>query len=359
MRRLGGMGKFFTGIGVLLRGIPDRVGDFFRVRPGISSPSRSSHDTQILVGKIGIAVCAAVGVAFVVFGMGLFSSSTPVIITQSSTTPVASGVSAVNRCDTAPVATPTIEPSASAASVAGDPCAYLSGIVATYNSTTDPTAAQPLGGQSLSATLTNIDGGGRLPPDSLRDTSSATNGTFSLPIYTGGSWRVFYSSPDNSGGTQSFPITVVSVLDHPPSSTFGLGWAPSCDAASSGGQDASFHFAGDTRLVMAISVCPSAIIATVVSIDIPRIPFIESSAPPAYNPVSVTLNFASRLHYTVALAQADRIAQIQSGNSGSLLLPAILLAGTALWAALAYWIKARMRNIDKMPEARFEDERHF
>jgi hypothetical protein len=359
MNRPGGAVKFFTGFGMLLRGIPVRVGNFFRIRPGTGAGGRSSRDTQILVGKIGIVVCVLVAVVFVVFGMGLFSSSTPVTITPGSAAPSASGAIVANHCDTAPVATPSPEPSATPVPIIGDPCSYLSGIVVIYNSAADPSAAAPIGGQSISAALTNIDGGGRLPADSLRNTSSNTNGQFSLPVYTGGSWRVFYSRPVNGGVTQSFPITVISVLDGPPSAVYGPGWAPSCDSATSGGQDASFHFAGDTRLVMAISVCPSAIIATVVSIEIPRIPFVEPSVPPVYNPVSVTLNFANELRYSVAVAQADRIAQIQSGSSGSLLPPALLLAGTALWAGLAYWVKVRMRNIDKMPEARFDDDRQF
>jgi hypothetical protein len=228
-------------------------------------------------------------------------------------------------------------------------------VVVVYNSATNPTLAQPLAGQSLSAVLTNVDGGGRLPADSLRNTVSSGDGTFSLPIYTGGSWRVYYSRPVN-GGVQAFPITVVNVLDHPPATPFGPDWAPACDAGGATNQDASFHFAGDTRLVMAISVCPSAILASVVSIEIPRIPFVVASAPPAYNPVSITLNFASRLRYTVAVAQAERIAQVQSGSSGSLTLPLLLLLGTLLCGSLAYWIKVRMRDIDKIPEARLEDD---
>jgi hypothetical protein len=288
--------------------------------------------------------------------LGIFGGSpTPVTIVVPSTSPGASSVVAANHCDTAPVATPTPDPSASPQPSAGNPCAYLSGVVVFYNSATDPTLPAPLDGQSLSAVLTNIDGGGRLPADSLRNTVSANDGTFSLPVYTGGSWRVYYSRPVN-GGVQSFPITVVNVLNNPPAAPFGPDWAPACDAGGATNQDASFHFAGDTRLVMAISVCPAAILANVISIEIPRIPFVAASAPPVYNPVSVTLNFASRLRYTVAVAQTERIAQVQSGSSGSLTLPLLLLAGTILWGSLAYWIKVRMRDIDKMPEARLEDD---
>ena len=98
MNRFGALAKFFAGLGLLLKSIPARVSNFFRVRPGTSAVPRSNREIQILVGKIGLVACGLVALVFIVFSLGIFGGgSTPVTIVVPSTSPGASGVAAANH----------------------------------------------------------------------------------------------------------------------------------------------------------------------------------------------------------------------------------------------------------------------
>jgi hypothetical protein len=151
-----------------------------------------------------------------------------------------------------------------------------------------------------------------------------------------------------------YPITVVAASS---GSNFGPASAPPCSDAGALGEDASFHFAGDVRVVLAISVCPGPVLlANVAQIDIPRVAVVAPTPQVFYNPVNVMLNFSSELRYSEVAATAKSVADMGSGNGSDLLIPFLLLAVTAVWAAATYWIKARMYNLDRLPQAYFVEE---
>jgi len=359
--------RLFRGVGAILGDLPKSVRRFFSIQSQGAASGTSSRQTQVLIGKVGVVVCLCLALLYLIFTSGILSGGggSPAAApsaSRSGASPSASSSAVVAAspaplCPTNPAATATPLPSEKPPLSVGDPCSYLSGLVMNYPSALDPTTPVADSGVSLVANLIAIDGGGLLPTTGNQQTVTADQGgAFSFAPSAGTSWRVSLSVPStvNPGQKVSYPVTVVQTGF---SGDYGPAWAPPCTASSTQGQDATFHFASDTRLVLVVSVCPNnVILANAVSQPIPRIAVVNPTPVTYYNPVSVMLNYSSQLRYARVAAAALRVQETGSGVGTDILLPLALLLITAIWGAAAYWIHRRMYNLDRIPEAHYVEE---
>ena len=358
--------RLFRGIGVIAGDLPRSARHFFSIQGQGAASGASNRQTQILVGKVGVVACLCVALLFLLFTSGILgggsssSANGPTGSPATSASPLASGVAASSPtplCPTNPAATATPLPSSVPPADVGDPCSYLSGLIVNYPSALDPTAPVADSGQTLAANLIAIDGGGLLPTTGNRQVvTSDQGGAFSFAPGAGTSWRISFSVPStvNPGQKVAYPVTVVQTGF---SGDYGPAWAPPCTASGAQGQDATFHFAPDTRLVLVISICPdNVLLANAVSAPIPRIAVVNPTPVTYYNPVSVMLNYSSQLRYARVAAAARRVLETGSGVGTDILLPLALLLITAVWGAAAYWVHRRMYNLDRIPEAHYVEE---
>jgi hypothetical protein len=345
--------------------LPQSARRFFSIQGQSAESGASNRQTQILVGKVGLAACLCLALLYLIFTSGILggggvSPASGPSASGSGALPSASSIAAASPaplCSTNPAATATPLPSTNPPLSVGDPCSYLSGLVVNYPSALNPTTPAANSGATLVANLLAIDGGGLLPTTGNQQiVTSDQAGAFSFAPGAGTAWRIFFSVPStvNPGQKVSYPVTVVQTGF---SGDYGPGWAPPCTASSAQGQDATFHFGPDARLVLVVSVCPdNVILANAVSQSIPRIAVVNPTPVTYYNPVSVMLNYSSQLRYARVAAAALRVQETGAGVGTDILLPLALLLITAVWGAAAYWVHRRMYNLDRIPEAHYVEE---
>jgi len=162
-----------------------------------------------------------------------------------------------------------------------------------------------------------------------------------------------------NGDDGPIPIRIVATNingDNP------LDWAPSCSLIDRPATDAIFHFASDKRLFLSLSICPKdaagapVILASAILLDIPRVAVIAPTAAPVLNPIVATWNYSQRLSYHLIADNATKnvVGQAAAGNEGSLLLPLICLLMTLLLGSFTYYVRLRMKDLERLPEAQIE-----
>jgi len=359
--------RLLRGVGAILGDLPKSARRFFSIQRQGAEGGASSRQTQVLVGKVGLVACLGVALLYLIFTSGILGggggspaaapSASESGVPPSASSSAVAAASPSPLCPTNPAATATPLPSTAPPLSVGEPCSYLSGLVVNYPSALDPTTPVADSGVTLVANLIAIDGGGLLPTTGNQQVvTSDQGGTFSFAPGVGTAWRISFVVPStvNPGQKVSYPVTVVQTGF---SGDYGPAWAPPCTASSAQGQDATFHFASDTRLVLVLSVCPNnVILANAVSQPIPRIAVVNPSPVTYYNPISVMLNYSSQLRYARVADAARRVQETGSGVGTDILLPLALLLITALWGAAAYWVHRRMYNLDRIPEAHYVEE---
>lgn len=259
-----------------------------------------------------------------------------------------------SRATPAPLSSPTPSPTTTAAPCLtgslpednpdGNLCAYVSGFVASPAGTDG--VPVPISGGLIYASLQSLDSGGILPPNTLFATSSNAKGAFSFPIAAGASWRILYGVQSQAGS----PIaqTLITVVGQTGPNNFNRGSFPTCGSATSANIDASFHLAGDSRLVMRITPCPDgSVLANVITLPISRAANATPSPTPPPNPALVGVNNSTDLRYDPALLATTRI--IESGNNPlDLSVIIVLLVGLIGFAGLlacAWWVVFSLRDL--------------
>lgn len=253
-----------------------------------------------------------------------------------------------------PTGTPTPGPSSSAAPCRtgslpeqkpdGNLCAFISGFVASPADINGVSA--PISGGLVYASLQSLDSGGILPPQTLYTTSSDSAGAFGFPIPAAANWRILYGVQGQLGLPISQNlITVVSQLGPNDQSRTAY---PVCGSATSANLDATFHLAGDVRLVMRITPCPDgSVLASVVQYPIELAANATPGPTPAPNPALVGVNDSTNLRYDPALLAKTRI--IESGNTP--LDPAVIaflvigLVGLIALGFAAWWVSFSLRDL--------------
>jgi hypothetical protein len=263
-------------------------------------------------------------------------------------------VYASSRVAPAPVGSPTPAPTATSKPCRtgslsedapdGDLCAYISGFVASPAGTDG--VPVPVSGGLLYASLQSLDSGGLLPPQTLLTTSSDAKGAFSLPTGAAANWRILYGVQGQLGT----PIaqTLITVVRFIGPNDFERDSFPTCGSATSENTDASFHLAGDSRLVMRITPCPDGtVLANVIQFPLRRAANATPSPTPAANPALVGVNDSTDLRYDPTLIDKTRI--IQSGDAPIdpfvALVFIIGLLGVAAFGASAWWIVFSLRDL--------------
>jgi hypothetical protein len=126
--------------------------------------------------------------------------------------------------------------------------------------------------------------------------------------------------------------------------------------------DAIFHFAGDKRLFLSLSICSKdaagtpVILASAILLNIPRVAIVAPTVAPVLNPVVATWNYSQRLSYHLIADSVTKnvVGQAAAANEGSLLLPLILLLITLLLGSFTYYVRLRMKDLERLPEAQTE-----
>jgi flagellar basal body-associated protein FliL len=335
--------------------------DFFKVKKTKATPNsfaardeQAQHNRELLA-KIVLIVCTLVIAYVVLFAWHLVSTGggTSATTPNPSASVLPSPTPGI-QCVTAPAATPVPSNTPAAGSTKGDPCSYASGVVVDRTNP-DDSLAHVSAGLSIRTALISIDGSTILPPNSLYVVKSDNAGNFSvLPAYAGAAWRFMIN-----GANGPIPIRIVATNvngDNP------LDWTPSCSLASRPATDAIFHFASDKRLFLSLSICPSdatgtpVILAAAILVDIPRVAIVAPSVAPVLNPIVATWNYSQRLSYHLIADSVTKnvIGQATAANEGSLLLPLILLLVTLLLGSFTYYVRLRMKDLERLPGAQIE-----
>jgi hypothetical protein len=362
-RYLTGLKNLPRAAGRTLVGTKNLALDFLKVKktkgPADSFAARderAQHNRELLA-KIVLVVCTLVIAYVVLFAWHLVSagggggtgSTTP----NPSATVLPSPTPGI-QCTTAPAATPVPSNTPAAGSIKGDPCSYASGVVVDRTNP-DDSLAHVSANTSIRAALISVDGSTILPPNSLYTAKSDNGGNFSvLSAYASASWRFMVN-----GASGPIPVRIVATNvngDNP------LDWSPSCSLAARPATDAIFHFASDKRLFLSLSICPPdatgtpVILASAILVDIPRVAIVAPTTAPVLNPIVATWNYSQRLSYHLIADSLTKnvIGQAAAANEGSLLLPLILLSITLLLGSFTYYVRLRMKDLERLPEAQIE-----
>jgi hypothetical protein len=337
--------------------------DFFKVKKTKAAPDsfaardeRAQHNRELLA-RIGLLACGLVVVYVILFAWHLVSTGgtggTSSITPNPSASAVASPTPGI-QCLTAPAATPLPSNTPVPGSIKGDPCSYASGVVLDRTNP-DDSLAHVSAGVSIRTALISVDGSTILPPNSLYTAQSDNGGNFSvLSAYAGATWRLMVN-----GTNGPIPIRIVATNingDNP------LDWAPSCSLIDRPATDAIFHFAGDKRLFLSLSICSKdaagtpVILASAILLNIPRVAIVAPTVAPVLNPVVATWNYSQRLSYHLIADSVTKnvVGQAAAANEGSLLLPLILLLITLLLGSFTYYVRLRMKDLERLPEAQTE-----
>ena len=335
--------------------------DFFKVKKTKAAPDsfaardeRAQHNRELLA-KVVLVGCTLVIAYAILFAWHLVSTGGgPNSTTPNPSASVSASPTPGIQCTTAPAATPLPSNTPAPGALKGDPCSYVSGVVLDRTNL-DDSLAHVTSGVSIRAALISVDGSTILPPNSLSTANSDNGGNFSVPsVYSGATWRFM-----TNGTSGPIPIRIVATNingDNP------LDWAPSCSLIDRPATDAIFHFANDKRLFLSLSVCPKdatgapVILASAILLDIPRVTIVAPTTAPVLNPIVATWNYSQRLSYHLIADSVTKnvVGQAQAGNEGSLLLPLILLLVTLLLGSFTYYVRLRMKDLERLPEAQIE-----